>query len=373
VVPIMDLAMATGSRDRPWTTERESAGRAEAKAPSRATERRRGGPPLPDWVPPQLSKLVTAAPEGDAWAHEIKYDGYRMHARFDRGEVFLLTRTGLDWTENYPAIVTALRALPARQAYLDGELCAVRPDGTSSFSLTQNAHSGRARLVFYAFDLLHLDRVDLMPEPLAVRKQRLEELLAGMPAAIEYSGHIVGQGARFHAEACRLGLEGIVSKRLDAPYRPGDRGLWRKTKCVNREEFVVVGWTDPEGGRPKIGALLLTYYAPDGRLVYAGRAGTGLSDAELGRVWRRLQLIATKMPLDVAPPRTSRFGSPLVLSRVHWVRPEMVIEVSYMNWTDDGLLRHVVYQGERRDKPAADVRRELPGAVLPSKGQRKKK
>ncbi len=143
-------------------------------------------------------------------------------------------------------------------------------------------------------------------------------------------------------------------KRADAAYAPGNRGLWVKVKCLHREEFVVVGWTDPEGTRPRLGALLLAYYDPDGKLVYAGRAGTGIKQAELERLWRRLQPLATsKMPLAVPPPRDSRFGSPLVLSRVHWVRPELVAEVKYLTWTDDNLLRQVVYEGLREDKPAS--------------------
>ena len=161
--------------------------------------------------------------------------------------------------------------------------------------------------------------------------------------------------------ACGLKLEGIVSKRADAPYAPGNRGLWLKVKCLNREEFVVVGWTDPEGTRPFLGALLLAYYDPDGRLIYAGRAGTGIGHAELERLWRRLQPLATpKMPLDMPPPRDSRFGSPLVLSRVHWVRPELVAEVKFLTWTEDNLLRQVVYEGLREDKPPKDVRRPIP-------------
>ena len=156
-------------------------------------------------------------------------------------------------------------------------------------------------------------------------------------------------------------LEGIISKQADAPYAPGNRGQWLKVKCLNREEFVVVGWTDPEGARPFLGALLLGYYDPDGRLIYAGRAGTGIGHAELERLWRRLQPLATpKMPLDVPPPRDSRFGSPLVLSRIHWVRPELVAEVKFLTWTEDNLLRQVVYEGLREDKPAADVRRPIP-------------
>jgi ATP-dependent DNA ligase len=156
-------------------------------------------------------------------------------------------------------------------------------------------------------------------------------------------------------------LEGIVSKRADAAYAPGNRGLWLKVKCLHREEFVVIGWTDPEGTRPFLGALLLGYYDPGGRLVYAGRVGTGIDIAELERLWRRLQPLSTSaMPLDISPPRSTRFGSPLVLSRVHWVRPELVTEVKFLAWTEDNLLRHVVYEGVRDDKPAREVRRDIP-------------
>jgi hypothetical protein len=170
---------------------------------------------LPAWIQPQLTRLVTEAPSGDEWAHELKFDGYRMHARLDRGEIRLLTRTGLDWTGKYPAIVTALRTLPARQAYLDGELCGVQPDGITSFALIQNAadRRGGADLVFFVFDLLHLDGLDLMPLPLADRKARLAALLEQTDAAIRYSDHQIGLGPAFHRHACALGLEGIVSKR----------------------------------------------------------------------------------------------------------------------------------------------------------------
>jgi DNA ligase D-like protein (predicted ligase) len=319
---------------------------------------------LPAWVKPQLCQLVKQAPSGDEWSHELKFDGYRMHARLDRGDIRLLTRTGLDWTSKYPAIVTALRTVPARQAYLDGELCGVQPDGITSFALIQNATDRRsgADLVFFVFDLLHLDGLDLMPLPLADRKARLAVLLEQTDAAIRYSDHQIGLGPAFHRNACALGLEGIVSKRLDAAYSPGQR-LWLKTKCLNREEFVVIGWTEPEGRRPYIGALLLAYYDPDGRLIYAGRVGSGMRADQLEDLLNRLQPLETdRMPLDVAPPRSTRFGSPLVLSRVHWVGPELVVEVKYLTWTEDGLLRQVVFEGIREDKPAREVVRETPSA-----------
>jgi bifunctional non-homologous end joining protein LigD len=327
-------------------------------------DRVRADPPaLPAWIRPQLTALVDEAPEGSAWLHEIKFDGYRMHARLDHGAVRLLTRTGLDWTHKYPAIAAAVASLGADQAYVDGELSGVRPDGITSFSMIQAASdSGNAAaLVFFLFDLLYLDGEDVSARPLIERKARLAALLSNAGAPLHYCDHQTGNGRAFFEKACGLSLEGIVSKRADAPYAPGNRGLWVKVKCLHREEFVVVGWTDPEGTRPWLGALLLAYYDPNSRLVYAGRAGTGIKQAELERLWRRLQpLITAEMPLEVPPPRTSRFGSPLVLSRVHWVRPELVAEVKYLTWTDDNLLRQVVYEGLREDKPADQVRRPVP-------------
>jgi bifunctional non-homologous end joining protein LigD len=167
-----------------------------------------------------------------------------------------------------------------------------------------------------------------------------------------------GDGPRFHAAACKAKAEGVVSKRADATYAPDNRGLWRKSKCLNREEFVIVGWTDPEGSRPYIGALLLGYYTASGRLIYAGRAGGGISEVELRRLHAKLTPLAIRtMSLPAPPPRSNRFGSPLNLARVHWVRPELVCEVTFLSWTDDGLLRQVTYQGLRADKPASEVRR----------------
>jgi DNA ligase D-like protein (predicted ligase) len=318
---------------------------------------------LPDWIKPQLTKLVDQPPEGSDWLHEIKFDGYRMHARLDRGAVRLLTRTGLDWTHKYPAVARAVSSLEAKQAYLDGELCGIRPDGITSFSAIQAASdAGKAdALVLFLFDLLHLDGASLGSAPLLERKERLRDLLSGTASPLLFSDHQLGRGREFYQHACGLSLEGIVSKRADAPYSPGNRGLWLKVKCLNREEFVVIGWTDPEGARPWLGALLLAYYNPNGRLVYAGRVGSGIDHEELGRLWRRLQPLTTPdMPLEVPPPRTNRFGSPLVLSRVHWVRPELVAEVKYLTWTEENLLRQVVYEGLREDKPAAEVRRPVP-------------
>lgn len=314
----------------------------------------------PSWIAPQLARLVDQPPDGDDWLHEIKLDGYRLHARLDRGQVRLLTRTGLDWSAKYPYVARAITALPVEAAYLDGEICALRADGTTSFSELQAARDDD-RLIFFAFDLLHLGDDALAAKPLRYRKARLAALLAGADDRVRYLDHHDGDGPAFYEAVCILGLEGIVSKRARGAYLSGDRHGWRKVKCENREEFIVVGWSDPEGSRHRLGSLLLGYRTPAGKLLYAGRAGTGKSDAELERLWRRLQPLAVdRMPMGAPPPRNTRFGRPLALERVHWTRPEMVVEVRYQSWTADGLLRHVTYLGEREDKPPGSVVREPP-------------
>jgi bifunctional non-homologous end joining protein LigD len=214
-----------------------------------------------------------------------QFDGYRMHTRIDGGRAQILTRRGNDWTEKYPAITKSIASLPVQNAYLDGELCGVLPNGCTAFNLIQNAtDTGQGSLVFFLFDLLFLDGENLMSLPLVDRKARLASLLKGAPDCLRYNDHQVGHGPEFHRLGCDLGVEGIVSKRPNGRYEP-DRRTWLKIKCLNREEFVVVGWSDPEGSRQRIGSLLLGYYTPDGKLVYAGRAGTGMPVAELERLW----------------------------------------------------------------------------------------
>jgi DNA ligase D-like protein (predicted ligase) len=320
---------------------------------------------LPQFVPPQLSRPVETPPSGPQWVHEIKLDGFRMAARIDHGSVQLLTRTGLDWTGKYPSAVAALTSLNVKTAYLDGELCGVDDAGLPSFAQTQAATDGErgVRLVYYAFDLLHLSGWDASSLPLDKRKSLLEPLLANKPG-LQFNGHVAGDGELILKHAGKLGLEGIVSKTIDAPYTPGNRGLWRKVKSLNRQEFVVVGWSNPEGSRPHLGALLLGFYTDDGKLIYAGRVGTGMTIKVLADLRRRLDALARRTsPLSIRPTRSTRFGSPLVLSRVHWVEPKLVAEVTYLTWTADDLLRHTVYVGLREDKPATDVRRETARAL----------
>jgi bifunctional non-homologous end joining protein LigD len=338
---------------------RSVARRAEGAAKRRSAIRR---DPLPDFVEPQLCLLREEAPAGDRWVHEIKLDGYRMHARIDGRDVRLLTRTGLDWTDRYRATEAVLARLKARQAYIDGELCALDPDSLSSFAAMQAATDHRAsdELVYFAFDLLHIDGEDLARKPLLERKARLAELLMGAPAGLRYCEHFHEPGPQARAAACQIGAEGVVSKRIDPPYAPGNRGIWVKAKCLNRQEFVIVGWTEGEGSRKELGSLLLGYYVGR-RLAYAGRVGTGITQREMGELRRRLEPLAIdRMPLAEPPPRESRFGRPLELRKVYWVRPELVAEVTFLTWTADGLLRQVSYLGLREDKPAKEVRLEQP-------------
>jgi DNA ligase D-like protein (predicted ligase) len=316
--------------------------------------------PLPQFVAPQLSRPVEKPPSGPQWVHEIKLDGYRMAARIDNGRVQLLTRTGLDWTAKYPSAIAALANLNVKTAYVDGELCGVDEAGLPSFAQTQAATDSErdVQLVFYAFDLLHLDGRDVSRLPLIERKALLEPLVAIKPG-LQFNGHDTGDGELILKHAGKLGFEGVVSKMVDAAYAPGNRGLWRKAKALNRQEFVIVGWFDPEGSRPHLGALLLGYYNEDGKLTCAGRVGTGMPVKVLADLRRRLDPLARgTSPLSVPPPRKTRFGSPLVLSRVHWVEPKLVAEITYLTWTADNLLRHTVYVGLREDKPAGQVRRE---------------
>jgi DNA ligase D-like protein (predicted ligase) len=228
----------------------------------------RRGVPLPAFVPPQLSQPVEKPPSGPQWVHEIKLDGFRMAARVDNGRVQLLTRTGLDWTAKYPNAVAALLNVKVKTAYLDGELCGVDDAGLPSFANTQAASDGErgVQLVYCAFDLLHLDGRDVSGLQLIERKALLEPLVADKPG-LQFNGHETGDGELILRHAGKLGFEGVVSKTIDAPYAPGNRGLWRKAKWLNRQEFVVVGWSDPEGSQPHLGTLLLGYYTDDGKLA----------------------------------------------------------------------------------------------------------
>ena len=303
----------------------------------------------------QLAKLVDAPPEGPEWIHEQKFDGYRILAQRERGKVTLYSRRFNDWTAEFPTVAQAVAKLPCERALIDGEVAAVLPDGRTSFQALQNAFSGTgANLAYFVFDLLALDGEDLTGLPLVERKRRLHALVGGTPGIIRYSDHVEGNGARFFELACAQGLEGIVSKRRDSLYTGGRGGAWLKTKCLLRQELVIAGYTDPEGTRTGIGALLVGYH-DHGKLVYAGKVGTGFTQKLLVELKALLApLETTTSPFQPEPPRA--WTGP----GRHWVEPKLVGEVAFSEWTADGRLRHPSFQGLRRDKRAADVIREKP-------------
>jgi bifunctional non-homologous end joining protein LigD len=309
---------------------------------------------LPRQQAPQLASPAEATPKGAGWLSEIKFDGYRLLCWIDHGKVHLVTRSGLDWTDRFPAVAREVGRLGVETALLDGELVALDKAGASSFPMLQTAlTNGRdATLTLYLFDLLHLNGWDLRPCALADRKRVLSEL-ADWRGMLRYSDHHTGDPARLHYKACEMGLEGTVCKRADAPYRAGRGPGWVKVKCLGREEFVVLGWTTPGGSRTGLGSLHLGYYDADGGLHYAGGVGTGFSEQELTRLSEQLAGLAAGTPHALLLA-----GDPLPAG-IHWVRPELVAEVQYANWSGSGRVRHAVYLGLREDKPPADVVREI--------------
>ena len=322
--------------------------------------------PLPATFSTQLATLVKAPPTGDSWLHELKYDGYRIGCRIDRGSVLLLSRNGKDWTARFPSVVEAARRLPVRQALLDGEVTIVMPDGRTSFQALQNAYGSGLRegeIVYFVFDLLHLDGTDVSRQKLEERKARLRRLLGGADTIMRYADHVVGHGTQVFDAACRQGAEGIVSKRRDLAYQPGRGPSWLKTKCVDRQEFVIGGFTDPEGSRAGIGALLIGVHDSHGQLVFAGKVGTGFTQASARELRRRLEAIEQREPPFAVRP-AGRVGRD-----VHWVKPSLVGEVAFTEWTGDGKIRHPSFQGLREDKRPADVVRERPQLAEPQATQ----
>jgi bifunctional non-homologous end joining protein LigD len=359
------------AKDRVWSSNRAETA-AAAEKPGRTSRARTSPAPapkvdaaaiagakkgaLPRFLAPQLPTLVDEPADGDDWLHELKFDGYRILCRVEKGDVTLLSRNGKDWTSKFARVVTAAKALSVERALIDGEVAVVAPDGTTSFNALQNALSEGAKegLVYFVFDLPHLDGFDLTRVPLEKRKETLRSVVESNEV-LRFSDHVIGNGEDVFEKACRLKLEGVVSKRRDAPYESGRSRAWLKVKCLREQEFVIAGFTDPEGARVGLGALLLGVHGKDGALEYAGKVGTGFTHEVARELRARLDALETK-----ACPFADR---PSGLARAHWVEPELVAQAAFTEWTPDGKLRHPSFRGLREDKPAREVVREEPKDV----------
>jgi bifunctional non-homologous end joining protein LigD len=307
---------------------------------------------LPAFLEPSLPQQTDKAPSGPKWVHEIKYDGYRMQARIDGTEVRLLTRQGLDWTSRFPAIAGALKQLALSSAFIDGEIVAEDSAGIPSFTILQSdLSSGRSdRFRYFVFDLLYCEGFDLTQAMLLERKALLQQIAGRLSESspIRFSDHLDEDGPTMFEHACRLGLEGIVSKRIDCPYRPGRGPHWLKTKGLLRQEFVILGYLPSTAAAGTIGALLVGYF-DRGRLYYAGRVGTGYSSEQSRLLRAQLDEIAAARPkLGNSLPTGAEKG-------VRWAEPQLVGEVEYRGWTADKLIRQSVFRGLREDRNPQEI------------------
>jgi bifunctional non-homologous end joining protein LigD len=300
----------------------------------------------------------------------LKFDGYRMLAMVASGKCRLITRKGNDWTARFRSIAHAIESLAIDRAILDGEIVSLNEKGISDFQQLQNQlkRGDDASLAFYLFDAPYFDGYDLTGVPLIERKNFLERILAAQSVVtqttLRYSEHIEGEGAEVLYQACGGGLEGIVSKRIDSKYQQARSPAWLKSKCTKRQEFVIGGYTEPSGARSHFGALLLGYYDSAAQLKYAGKVGTGFTAQSLRDVYRELKPRTIAKPAFVDPPRGYDARG------VTWIKPELVGEVEFTEWTGDGQLRHPSFQGLREDKPPTSITREEP-QVTPAKSTSK--
>lgn len=310
---------------------------------------------LPDTVAPQLATLVKAPPSGDEWLHELKFDGYRMLCRLDRGKVRFLSRNGKDWTGKFANVEAAAKLLPVGSAILDGEIVVVDAQGKSSFQSLQRAmrKSITAGFVYQVFDLIFLDGFDLTRVPLKKRKSLLKGICGAKRDLLRYSEHLEGNGDAFFKHACEYGIEGIVSKLAKSPYDSTRSRNWLKVKCNKQQEFVIVGYTPLAKNTPGIGALILGVYEK-GKLVHAGRVGTGFTVKLRVEMQKQLDKISRKTSALAVTPKDPG------LRQAHWTEPKLIAEVAFAEWTADGSIRHPSFQGLREDKAPKEVVRELP-------------
>jgi bifunctional non-homologous end joining protein LigD len=321
---------------------------------------RTGHDEIPKFIEPELATLVKQSPVGNSWFHEIKFDGYRIVAFVEHDKVRCMTRNELDWTAKIPRLAEAMRRLKLRQAIFDGEIIVLDEHGISQFQLLQNAfRESPGKIIYAVFDLLFYNGHDLRDRPLEERKKLLESLKLPVDRGfIRYVEHVIGQGDKFLAAAAKQGLEGIVSKRRDGPYLSSRTRDWLKCKTRQRAEFVIGGFTDPDGARIGFGALLAGYHDQSGALHYAGRVGTGFTVKTIDELMRKLKPLVQKQSPFVDFPARGQSSK-----GVHWIEPRLVAQVEFSNWTGDKRLRHPSFQGLREDKAADEVTLEKPDAT----------
>ena len=345
--------------DRTLVTRRAKVADQPAKRPAasrkRATSTAKTA--LPDHLQPQLATLVDSPPSGD-WHYEVKFDGYRILARIDGDDVRLFTRNGHDWSAKMSHQVQALRKLKLKSAWLDGEMVVTGDNGVADFQALQNAFDTERdeQISYYLFDLPFFDGQDLRQTPLQARREQLAKLLKkDRSDVLNFSADFDEPVQSLLDSACRLGLEGLIGKRLDSPYVSRRSNDWIKLKCQQRQEFVIVGYTDPKGSRSGFGALLLALHDSDsGALRYAGKVGTGFTATTLASIHARLK------PLEVGKPALAKPPTGAEARGVHWLKPTLLAEVAYAQMTRDGVVRHAVFHGLRDDKPAQSIDLERP-------------
>ena len=372
---VTERSMEAISQNEPAPADAGKSKNAKSPARSRPKKNQLN---TPAFEQPQLATLIDTAPEGENWLHEIKFDGYRCQAAIGKQGIRLYTRSGLDWSDRFADLLPAFETLPCRSALLDGEVMAGNQSATSAFSALQENLKNGGPLLFYAFDLLVLDGKDLKSSGLLDRKAKLEHLLESQQShsALQYSTHILGHGQTIYEQICRSGGEGIISKRIDAPYRGTRTKTWLKVKCTKRQEFVVGGYS-PSSARGRAFASLLVGEYQQGKLRYRGRVGSGFKEDDITSLSRSFERLASvDSPFYNSPFYNSLGHNSLghngsghdtlagklpttVTRKARWVRPQIVIEVDFSEFTSDGLIRHGVYLGCREDKNASDVNLEV--------------